>query len=93
MELLGRVREHMAGRHFWNGLSRYAKLGYFRQRREVDAREGEMGVGVGAGGVEIGTLSGGVMVGSGEGVVNGMGVVGGSRVGSEEEKGRGARRA
>lgn len=38
VELLTRIREHLAGRHFWNGLSRYAKLAFFRQKREAERR-------------------------------------------------------
>ncbi|KAI9812119.1 MAG: hypothetical protein M1826_002949 [Phylliscum demangeonii] len=30
--LLARIRAHMAGRHFWNGLHRFAKLAYLRQQ-------------------------------------------------------------
>lgn len=36
-ELLDRIAIHPAGRHFWSHLSRFAKLGYFRVRRERDS--------------------------------------------------------
>ena len=35
-ELLDRIANHPAGRHFWTHLSRFAKLGYFRVKREHD---------------------------------------------------------
>ncbi|KAI9886710.1 MAG: hypothetical protein M1823_001486 [Watsoniomyces obsoletus] len=31
--LLGRIREHTAGRHFWNSLNAFAKLAFVRQRK------------------------------------------------------------
>lgn len=34
VDLLDRIAAHPAGRHFWAHLSRFAKLGYFRVRRE-----------------------------------------------------------
>lgn len=37
VELLERIAGHEAGRHFWGQLGRFAKLGYFRVKRE---REG-----------------------------------------------------
>ena len=39
-ELLGRVREHEAGRHFWNGLGRFGRVGWDRVVRGIEAREG-----------------------------------------------------
>jgi len=36
-ELLERVAEHEAGRHWWAALSRFEKLAYARIRREADA--------------------------------------------------------
>lgn len=38
-ELLDRIAIHPAGRHFWGHLSRFAKLGYFRVRRERDSAQ------------------------------------------------------
>ncbi len=35
--LLDRIREHMAGRHFWNGLNQFAKLAFVRQQRQMIA--------------------------------------------------------
>ena len=34
--LLERIRESEAGRHFWAGLGRFAKLAFFRLRRESE---------------------------------------------------------
>ncbi|KAF2110427.1 docking domain of Afi1 for Arf3 in vesicle trafficking-domain-containing protein [Lophiotrema nucula] len=34
VELLERILEHPAGRHFWAGLGRFAKLAFFRVKRE-----------------------------------------------------------
>ncbi|KAI9668687.1 MAG: hypothetical protein M1829_005300 [Trizodia sp. TS-e1964] len=39
VELLGRVESHAAGRHFWAGLSWFAKLAYIRIQREILAKE------------------------------------------------------
>lgn len=36
-ELLQRVSEHVAGRHWWQGLSRFEKMAYVRIRRDADA--------------------------------------------------------
>jgi len=36
-ELLERVAEHEAGRHWWGALSRFEKLAYARIRREAEA--------------------------------------------------------
>ncbi|KAJ5526570.1 hypothetical protein N7513_010729 [Penicillium frequentans] len=38
-DLLERIGAHPAGRHFWSHLSRFAKLGYFRVKRERDAAQ------------------------------------------------------
>ncbi|KAI9755567.1 MAG: hypothetical protein M4579_004215 [Chaenotheca gracillima] len=38
VELLERIQVHLAGRHFWNSLGRFAKLAFFRLKRE---REGD----------------------------------------------------
>jgi hypothetical protein len=40
VQLLSRIEDHEAGKHFWNGLSGFAKLAFFRLARE---REG-MGI-------------------------------------------------
>lgn len=37
VDLLERISVHMAGRHFWNQLGRFAKLAFFRVKRERDA--------------------------------------------------------
>lgn len=36
LELLDRIAAHEAGRHFWNHLGRFAKLAYFRMKREKE---------------------------------------------------------
>ena len=41
--LLERVREHEAGRHFWAQLGRFAKLAFFRVKREADANNAPNG--------------------------------------------------
>ncbi|KAI9694922.1 MAG: hypothetical protein M1822_000539 [Bathelium mastoideum] len=41
VELLERIREHEAGRHFWAGLGRFAKLAFFRIKR--DRESGDVG--------------------------------------------------
>ncbi|KAH0538677.1 hypothetical protein FGG08_004752 [Glutinoglossum americanum] len=45
VQLLSRIEDHEAGKHFWNGLSGFAKLAFFRLARE---REG-MGISGGGG--------------------------------------------
>ncbi|KAL1970485.1 hypothetical protein VTN77DRAFT_4129 [Rasamsonia byssochlamydoides] len=37
VDLLDRIANHEAGRHFWNHLGRFAKLAYFRVKREKEA--------------------------------------------------------
>jgi hypothetical protein len=37
VDLLERIAEHEAGRHWWKALSRFEKLAYYRIRREADA--------------------------------------------------------
>jgi hypothetical protein len=37
VELLDRIANHEAGRHFWNHLGRFTKLAYFRLKREREA--------------------------------------------------------
>ncbi|KAI9788607.1 MAG: hypothetical protein M1833_002902 [Piccolia ochrophora] len=39
VELLERLQEHTAGRHYWNGLNRFAKLAFFRLKREAEAKD------------------------------------------------------
>lgn len=39
VELLDRIAAHPAGRHFWTHLSRFAKLGYSRVKRDRDAAQ------------------------------------------------------
>ena len=43
VELLDTIREHEAGRHFWGMLGRFAKLAFFRSRREIEGRTSEGG--------------------------------------------------
>lgn len=47
VDLLERISEHEAGRHWWKALSRFEKLAYYRIRREADAElkiiKGELG--------------------------------------------------
>lgn len=38
-DLLERIGAHPAGRHFWSHLSRFAKLGFFRVKRDRDAAQ------------------------------------------------------
>ena len=51
MRLLERVMVHDAGRHYWGSLGRFAKLAFFRVKREEEG--GGIGVGVveGPGGI------------------------------------------
>lgn len=45
VDLLERVRGHMAGRHFWGQLGRFAKVGFWRVRREMEGGpQGEGGM-------------------------------------------------
>jgi len=37
VDLLERISEHEAGRHWWKALSRFQKLAYYRIRREAEA--------------------------------------------------------
>jgi len=39
LDLLDRISEHEAGRHWWKALSRFQKLAYFRIRREAEAEK------------------------------------------------------
>jgi hypothetical protein len=39
VDLLDRIAVHPVGRHFWTHLSRFAKLGYFRVKRDRDAAQ------------------------------------------------------
>lgn len=41
-ELLHKIKENDAGRHFWASLSRFAKVGFWRIWRDIEAR-GELG--------------------------------------------------
>lgn len=50
VDLLDRIREHEAGRHWWKALSRFEKLAFFRIKREgeteskqIDSNDGIMG--------------------------------------------------
>jgi hypothetical protein len=37
VDLLERISQHEAGKHWWNALSRFEKLAYIRIKREVEA--------------------------------------------------------
>ena len=37
VDLLERISEHEAGRHWWKALSRFEKLAFYRIKREADA--------------------------------------------------------
>lgn len=55
IDLLERVSEHEAGRHWWTALSRFEKLAFIRIKREADGelksiREGGSGGGLTASG-------------------------------------------
>ena len=39
VELLDRIREHEAGRHFWAALGRFSKTAFFRVRKEMEEME------------------------------------------------------
>ncbi|KAJ5483962.1 Protein mesA [Penicillium diatomitis] len=39
VDLLDRISSHPAGRHFWTHLTRFAKLGYFRVKRERESAQ------------------------------------------------------
>ena len=59
MELLERVAEHEAGRHFWGQLGRFAKLAFFRIKRELEMGQGRgRGDGGGAGEEDPGPAEG-----------------------------------
>jgi hypothetical protein len=48
VDLLERISEHEAGRHWWKGLSRFEKLAYFRIKREAEVEmRGKLGEEVG----------------------------------------------
>lgn len=42
VELLDRIREHEAGRHWWKALSRFEKLAFFRIKREAEGEANAM---------------------------------------------------
>ncbi|KAK7538502.1 docking domain of Afi1 for Arf3 in vesicle trafficking-domain-containing protein [Phyllosticta citribraziliensis] len=48
--LLDKVMEHPAGRHFWAGLGRFAKLAFFRIKREEVGGLGSIGAGAASSG-------------------------------------------
>ncbi|KAJ5746735.1 Protein mesA [Penicillium odoratum] len=63
-DLLERIGAHPAGRHFWSHLSRFAKLAYFRVKRDRDAAQSPIsapvsGAGSGASSPTNGTSFGG----------------------------------
>lgn len=39
VELLDRISDHEAGRHWWKALSRFEKLAFYRIAREVEAEK------------------------------------------------------
>ena len=48
VDLLDRIAVHPAGRHFWNQLGRFAKLAYFRVKRERDTASPPVSPGMGS---------------------------------------------
>ncbi|KAF2837907.1 spindle pole body interacting protein [Patellaria atrata CBS 101060] len=40
VSLLDKIQDHEAGRHYWQGLGRFAKLAFFRVKREVEIMKG-----------------------------------------------------
>ena len=61
-ELLYRVKEHDAGRHFWGSLGRFAKVAFWRIWREVETRAeaGDMVTSFGASDGRVGSNGGGL---------------------------------
>lgn len=43
VELLNRIGQHEAGRHFYNSLGRYARVAFFRIKKEKDTNAGQHG--------------------------------------------------
>lgn len=62
VDLLERISEHEAGRHWWGRLSRFEKLAWVRIRREGEQEMLTKLGGKGAGGEGTGTLSIGQVV-------------------------------
>lgn len=53
VELLDRISDHEAGRHWWKALSRFEKLAFYRIAREVEAEtKGKEATGIVSSGVE-----------------------------------------
>lgn len=54
VEILERLREHPAGRHFFNSMNRFQRLAFVRLKGEKDswAPQGNSGIGLGVGGFE-----------------------------------------
>ncbi|KAI9763186.1 MAG: hypothetical protein M1840_000852 [Geoglossum simile] len=50
VQLLGRIEDHEAGKHFWNAMSGFAKLAFFRLAREREGIGISEGWGSGSGG-------------------------------------------
>lgn len=69
VDLLDRIASHPAGRHFWNQLGRFAKLAYFRVKRERDAAS-PVSAGSGISSKEPQSLVG-VAMGQGQGLKRG----------------------
>ena len=74
VSLLDRLVDHPAGRHFWAGLGRFAKLAYFRIKRSGGSGAGAgAGAGAGVGGAGEGMGSTGASAGAGVVAVVGNG--------------------
>lgn len=69
VDLLDRIASHPAGRHFWNQLGRFAKLAYFRVKRERDVAS-PVSAGSGMSSKEPQSLVG-VAMGQGQGLKRG----------------------
>ena len=54
VEILERLSEHLAGRHFFNSMNRFQRLAFVRLKGEKDscAPQGNAGIGLGVGGFE-----------------------------------------
>ena len=58
VEILERLRDHIAGRHFFNSMNRFQKLAFVRLKGERDTwaagQQGQaQGIGLGVGGVGV----------------------------------------
>jgi len=58
VEIVERLKEHPAGRHFFNSMNRFQRLAFVRLKGEKDSwasgqSQGQVGIGLGVGGFEI----------------------------------------